>query len=311
MKKPKVAVSACLLGQNVRYNGGNTFNSYISDILPKYFEIVPFCPEIEMGMGVPRETLRLTRFAKDDIRMIGQKSEKDWTPHAKKIAKTIAASLSDVDGIIFQKKSPSCGAEKVKIFSKGTPNANGVGIFATTFMEMYPIIPHMDSGRLMNNSFKEYFIRQIYAYFFLKNNVNSIKELQDFHKAYKFIIMEHHPGQVSILGRLCANSDKKAFEPIKKSYQKEFFSTMEMKASMGRKVNVFMHLIGYVKENLTSTEKEEFNSLVEEYKKGITTYQVVWTLLRHYIKKYDVKYLMDHIYFNPDCSELGLLKYKV
>jgi uncharacterized protein YbbK (DUF523 family)/uncharacterized protein YbgA (DUF1722 family) len=310
MKKPKIAVSACLLGQNVRYNGGNTYDKYISDILPKYFEIVPFCPEVEMGMGVPRESVRLTRFSKDDIRMIGIKSEKDWTPLAKKIAKTITESLYDVDGIIFQKKSPSCGVEKVKIYSKGVPNAAGMGIFAETFTKRFPTIPHMDSGRLINNTFKEYFIRQIYAYFFLKSEVTSTKKLQDFHKSYKYIIMEHHPGQVAKLGKICANSEKKSFDKIKDSYKKEFFSTMNIKTTKARKVNVFMHLLGYFKDNLSTREKKRFLDLIDDYKKGTTTYLVVWTMLKHYVEKYQVKYLMDHIYFNPDCSELGLLQYK-
>ena len=178
-------------------------------------------------------------------------------------------------------------------------------------MKMYPSIPHMDSGRLINNTFKEYFIRQIYAYFFLRNEVNSVKGLQDFHKSYKYIIMEHHPGQVSKLGRISANSNKKDFEKIKKSYEREFFITMDMKASTARKVNVFMHLLGYFKNQLSTKEKDRFLALIEDYKKGTTSYLVVWTMLKHYVEKYQIKYLMDHIYFNPDCAELGLLQYKV
>ena len=122
--------------------------------------------------------------------------------------------------------------------------------------------------------------------------------------------MEHHPGQVAKLGKICANSEKSSFDKIKKSYEKEFFSTMELRPTKARKINVFMHLMGYFKDNISTDEKKRFLDLLDDYKKGTTTYLVVWSMLKHYVEKYQIKYLMDHIYFNPDCSELGLLQYK-
>jgi len=159
MKKPKIAVSACLLGKKVRYNGEDTKDLFVSDILPKYFKIVPFCPELEMGLGVPREPVNLI-LIKGKIKMIGIQTGKDYTIQAKKIGKIIAESLSDVDGIIFQKKSPSCGSEKVKIYVNSIPKRTGVGIFAEIFLKMYPEVPYLDS---LNLNKGERFMEQVFS----------------------------------------------------------------------------------------------------------------------------------------------------
>lgn len=160
MKKPKIAVSACLLGKKVRYNGKDTKDHFVSDILPGYFEIIPFCPEVEMGMGVPREPVNLIN-SKDTLKLIGAKTGKDYTSIARRIGKIITDSLAGVDGIIFQKKSPSCGAEKVEIYLNGIPKRVGTGIFAEIFMNSFPDVPYLDSAKLTSLKSREQFIDQV------------------------------------------------------------------------------------------------------------------------------------------------------
>jgi len=160
MKKPKIAVSACLLGKKVRYNGKDTKDQFVSEILPRYFEIIPFCPEVEMGMGIPREPVNLISF-KGSIKMIGTRTGKDYTLIARRIGKIMADSLTDVDGIIFQKKSPSCGAEKVKIYTNGVPKRVGTGIFAEIFINQFPDVPYLDSAKLTSFKSSERFIDQV------------------------------------------------------------------------------------------------------------------------------------------------------
>ncbi len=308
MKKPKVAVSACLLGKKVRHDGGDKHDNYIIDVLSKFLDLVPFCPEVEMGMGVPREPIH---FEMDggEKKLVGVNSKKDYTSLSKRISMEISKSLQDVDGIILMKKSPSCGLEKVKIYNKGIPNSNGKGVFAETFVNNYPLIPHIDSGRLINNELKELFIRKIYSYYFFKS-VKSVKDLQKFHREHKYIIMEHSHEGVAVLGRIAAGTQKKPFPQIKEDYQKEFSRILDLSSTRKKKCNVFMHLMGYLKVFLNKKEKNNFLKLIEEYKAKKTNYVSVWTLLKHYIEKYDVKYLKEHIFFNPISYELGLLQFK-
>lgn len=309
MKKPKIAVSACLLGKKVRHDGGDKHDNYIIDVLSKFVELVPFCPEVEMGLGVPREPIRFI-LDNQEKKLVGTKSEIDYTALGKKISLEIAKSLYDVDGIILMKKSPSCGLEKVKIYHKGVPQESGMGVFAQTFIENYPSIPHIDSGRLMNNALKEQFIRGVYSYFIFKTTVNSVKDLQNFHKAHKYIIMEHQPAKVGELGKIAAESKGIPFSKTKQAYHDEFFKTINIRTTKSKKCNVFQHLMGYLKNHLNAKEKQNFIKLIEDYKSGKTNYVSVWTMLRHYIEKYDVTYLRDHVYFNPISYELGLLQYK-
>jgi uncharacterized protein YbbK (DUF523 family)/uncharacterized protein YbgA (DUF1722 family) len=309
MRKPKVAVSACLLGKKVRHDGGDKHDNYIIDILSKFVELVPFCPEVEMGLGVPREPIRFV-LENNEKKLVGTKSEVDFTSLGKRIAKEIAISLYDVDGIILMKKSPSCGLEKVKVYHKGVPQSSGMGIFAQAFIETYPTIPHIDSGRLMNNSLKEHFIRKVFSYFIFKTSVDSVKDLQKFHKEHKYIIMEHQPSKVSVLGKIAADSKGTPFRKTKAAYHEEFFNTLNISATKSKKCNVFFHLLGYLKNYLNAKEKQNFIKLVDDYKAGKTNYVSVWTILKHFIEKYDVAYLKDHVYFNPISYELGLLQYK-
>jgi uncharacterized protein YbgA (DUF1722 family) len=182
---------------------------------------------------------------------------------------------------------------------------DGIGVFAETFIKTYPTIPHIDSGRLMNNSLKEQFIREVYSYYIFKTTVTSVKELQNFHKSHKYIIMEHHPQKVSVLGRIAAESKGTSFAKTKSAYQYEYFKTTKSK-----KCNVFQHLLGYLKDHLNAKEKQNFIKLINDYKVGKTNYVSVWTILKHFIEKYDVSYLKDHVYFNPVSYELGLLQFK-
>ncbi|RLA61577.1 MAG: hypothetical protein DRQ88_00885 [Epsilonproteobacteria bacterium] len=162
MRKPKIAVSACLLGQKVRYDGGDTKNHFVANILPKYFDIVTFCPEVEMGMGVPREPVNLIS-STGTIKMIGTRTDEDFTLLARRIGGIITNSLADVDGIIFQKKSPSCGAEKVKIYRNGVLKKMGTGIFAGIFMKQNPDVPYLDSSDLTSFKNREWFIHQVFS----------------------------------------------------------------------------------------------------------------------------------------------------
>lgn len=309
MKKPKLAVSACLLGKKVRHDGGDKHDYYILDVLSKFVDLVPFCPEVEMGLGVPREPIRFV-LENNEKKLVGTKSEIDYTSLGKKIALEISKSLWDVDGIILMKKSPSCGLEKVKIYHKGVPQNSGMGVFAETFIETYPTIPHIDSGRLVNNSLKEQFIRQVYSYYIFKTTVESVKDLQNFHKSHKYIIMEHQPAKVAVLGKIAAESKGIQFSKTKQAYHEEFFKTLNIRTTKSKKCNVFYHLMGYLKNHLNAKEKQNFIKLIEDYKKGKTNYVSVWTILKHFIEKYNITYLMDHVYFNPISYELGLLQFK-
>ena len=312
MNKPVIIISSCLLGNNVRYDGGNTHDQWITEKLPTYFALKPICPELKMGMGVPRESVNLILMPDGTTKMLGSKSKIDHTSNAELTAKLIIAEdLEGVSGVILQKKSPSCGIERVKLYNqKFEPlftmksTEKNRGIFAQELISAHPLMPKIDSGRLYDELERENFLRKVMCYYRFQQLDKSMKALQDFHARYKFIIMEYHQNLLKKLGNIAANSDKKAANIVYNQYAECLFLGMNKIPTKKSRTNVFYHLIGFFKHELEANEKIIIHQMIDDYNKGILPYMVPFKMLELLIVKHQQYYLKNHYYLDQYPKEL-------
>jgi uncharacterized protein YbgA (DUF1722 family)/uncharacterized protein YbbK (DUF523 family) len=312
--KPTIAISACVLGDPVRYNGGHSEDRWITRQLSKYVNFKSFCPEVTMGLGTPREEIQLY-YKKDDRKNVFLRSKsdsKDLTELAQNAYKEIDKDLenSTINGFVMMRKSPSCGHYNVKTVSEDDsgPVVHSQGLYASYLESRHPETPFIDSGKIKNTHLREQFIKNVFAHHRLLNVESNITSLQLFHQRYKYIIMEHSHSNVSKLGQIAANSNNRVFGEVYKEYKTLFLATLIIEPNVNTRSNVFLHLMGYLKKQLSADEKEEILNLFDEYKEGIHSIAVPINLLKIYIKTYNVEYLVDQYYFNPYPKEIKLLK---
>ncbi len=311
MEKIRLGISRCLLGYNVRYDGGHRLDHYLTDTIGKYVDWIDICPEVDCGLPVPREAMRLVGDPKSP-RLVTIKTNIDYTEKMLNWSKKILPKLSEqsLSGFIFKSGSPSSGLQNVRIYNKkGIPTRNGVGIFAREFVKYFPLLPVEDDGRLHNLQIRENFFEHIFVYNrwqeFLQND-KSIDGLVKFHTAHKLLIMSHSQKHLSLLGKLVANAKSYDKRYVFNEYIKILTEGIKKISTQKNHINIFLHIIGYFKKQLSSEEKKEFLEIVEQYRKNYVPILVPITILRHYINKYDNKYLKQQYYLNPHPAELML-----
>lgn len=300
------------MGNNVRYDGQNTKDSWLTDQLGKHFELMPVCPELNMGMGVPREPVNLILDKNGKIQMISIKTKINYTEKAFDISQQIANEYANqIYGIILQKKSPSCGIERVKLYNENDEQMFNLknteknrGLFASFMLQHFPNIPAIDSGRLYDDGEKENFLRQVMCYFRFKQLDGSIKSLQDFHARYKFVIMEHHQDAMRKLGNIAANSKNVLAAEVYTHYENLLFSTLKKLPSVKSRTNVFYHLIGFFKNELEASEKNVIHQMIADYNQGLVPYLVPKKMLEYLINKHQQYYLKNHYYLDQFPKEL-------
>jgi uncharacterized protein YbgA (DUF1722 family)/uncharacterized protein YbbK (DUF523 family) len=311
MEKIRLGISACLLGENVRYDGGHKLDRFLTDTLGQYVEYVPICPEVECGLGVPRESMHLEGDP-DSPRLITSRTNRDMTECMVSWAKRRVVEIEEEDlcGFIFKSDSPSSGMERVKVYNeKGMPVKKGNGLFARIFMEHFPLLPVEDEGRLHDLKLRENFIERIFT---LKRwrEVITKKESRgnvvDFHTKHKLLILSHSPKHYQTMGKLVARAKELSLREFYQQYQTLLMESFYLKTSPRKNVNVLQHMMGYFKEQLSADEKKELLEVIEVYRKGDTPLIVLTTLIQHYVRKYDQPYLKEQIYLNPHPLELQL-----
>ena len=307
----KVGISACLLGQLVRYDSGHKRDRYSTDVLSDYFQFVSVCPEVEVGMGVPRESVRLVGTA-ENTRMVGNKSGEDWTERVVKFNEKRARQLEkeNLSGFILKKDSPSCGMERVKVYGeKGMAEKKAVGMWPRALKERFPLLPIEEEGRLNDPHLRENFIVRVFAYHRLQNLFNdkySRGKMVRFHTEHKLLLMSHSPKHYKLLGKLVADVKKYSAAEMREKYSAMFMEALGYKTTTKKNVNVLYHILGYLKKQLASTEKQEIMRVIEDYYNEITPLVVPLTLLRHYVIIHNIEYIKDQIYLTPHPKELML-----
>jgi uncharacterized protein YbgA (DUF1722 family)/uncharacterized protein YbbK (DUF523 family) len=306
----KIGISSCLLGESVRFDSGHKKNSYITGVLKDYFEFVPFCPEVEIGLGVPREPIRLIS-SENGTRCVGTKnSELDVTDRLNDIAEKQQSWHSDLCGYILKKDSPSCGMERVKIYSEKMPSRKGVGIYANRLIENFPYLPVEEEGRLEDAHLRENFIQRVYVYSRWKVMLSqpiTITDLQEFHAQHKYIFMSHNQTKARVLGALLANTEKGDIAVLADKYLENMMQTLKTIATRKNHVNTLQHIQGYLRKDLDAEDKAELTTVIEEYRAGLLPLIVPITLLRHHFRKFPNDYITQSYYMAPHPGELMLL----
>ncbi len=307
----RIGISACLLGRKVRYDGGHKLDRYLSETLGRYVEYVPVCPEVECGLGTPREAMHLEGGPLAP-RLMTIRSRLDLTEQMKAWASRRVRELEKegLCGFIFKKDSPSSGMEHVRVYNdKGVPARSGRGLFAAAFMDRFPTLPVEDEGRLNDPDLRENFIERIFTYGrwrAAKARGMTPANLVDFHTRHKLLVMAHSPREVNVLGRLVASLAERTPAEAWAEYESTLMRGLKLRATQKKNANVLSHVMGYFRRNLTSDEKQELVELIEVYRKGNVPLIVPVTLLNHYVRKYGEPYLQKQVYLNPHPLELKL-----
>jgi len=307
----KLGISTCLLGDNVRYDGGHKLDRFLTDTLGRYVEYVPVCPEVECGFGIPRESLRLVG-SPNAPRLVTSRTNEDHTERMMTWARKRVVELEkeELCGFIFKSNSPSSGMERVRVYNEqGMPVKKGVGLFARTFMEHFPLIPAEEEGRLHDPKLRENFIERIFVFRRWRQLLLQPKargRLVDFHTKHKLLILSHSPKHYQMMGKLVAEAKRKPINEIYDTYQELVMGALILKTTTKKNTNVLHHMMGYFKKQLSADEKQELIEIIDRYRQEYVPLIVPITLMNHYVRKYDQPYLKEQYYLNPHPAELRL-----
>ncbi|EEY99831.1 DUF523 and DUF1722 domain-containing protein [Vibrio sp. RC586] len=307
----KIGISACLLGAKVRFDGGHKISHFVTDELARYAEFVSVCPEMGMGLPVPRATLRLISESERIALVETKDGTRDHTEGLERYSQQKIAELqtSDLCGYIVCAKSPSCGMERVKVYKQHGTEKEGVGIYTRILMEKMPWLPVEEDGRLNDPVLRENFITRLYClhdFHLSMGELPSAKKVVDFHSRYKLSLMAHHPESYRALGKLVANVKQYPLDTFIQEYRLGLMQALAHRASRKNNTNVLMHLQGYFKRSLNKLQKAELSQVIESYRLGELPLLAPLTLLKHYLALYPDGYLDQQRYLNPYPSELKL-----
>ncbi len=308
---PKVGISACLLGHEVRYDGGHKRDRFLTELLSPHVEFVALCPETGIGLGTPRPPIRLVGEPDRPLLVGVQDQSLDLTEKMVDYAKSQLKTLPPLCGYVLKKDSPSCGMERVKVYAASGNGAvrKGSGIFARILMAHHPLLPVEEEGRLNDAVLRENFVNRIYVYqrwlALLESGVTAAN-LIEFHSAHKYLLMAHSQAAYKRMGRMLSDlSGSRAIEVLDE-YGRELMTALKRRANRKHHVNVLQHILGYLKQKIDGTDKAELVASIESYRRGETPLIVPITLLRHYFRKYPDNYMEKQYYLAPHPARLGL-----
>jgi uncharacterized protein YbbK (DUF523 family)/uncharacterized protein YbgA (DUF1722 family) len=312
----RVGVSSCLLGAPVRFDGGHKKDPFLVAELGQHVEWVPVCPELEVGMGVPREAVRLVRPSVGPkvggLRMVGVQSGRDWTDAMHSYSRERVAALErlELSGYILKSKSPSCGMERVKVYGpKGTAVKEGSGLYATALIERFPLLPVEEEGRLNDPVLRENFIERVFCYhrwLLFRKERFTVGRLVELHRRHKFLILAHSDAHLRRLGRIVAGAKGRPADHVTAEYARAFFEALEKKPTVRTHVNVLQHILGFFKEKLDAGDRKELLDSIESYRRGRVPRLVPQTLILHHLRRCGIPYIEDQYYLSPHPKELVL-----
>ncbi len=315
----RLGVSSCLLGNEVRYNGGHARNAFVVDVLGRWFEWVPVCPEVEIGMGIPRPTVRLESGGDGDARMVCPSTGVDFTRRMTSYSRKRVRELmrEDLDGYILKRGSPSCGTGRIKVWGKKKiERSDGVGLFADALMDRWPTLPIEEEGRLNDAAIRENFIERV----FCRNRWRNLagrgftrRRLVAFHAAHEMLLRSHSEAGYRRMGRIVARTAGAG--RVKDSelfilYENELAAVMRTRATVKKHKNVLGLAMGYLERALDPAGKREILTAIADYSAGFLPLVVPLTLLRFNIRRHGVEGLAGQLYFDPHPKEL-MMRYHV
>ncbi|WPP00675.1 DUF523 and DUF1722 domain-containing protein [Pseudomonas sp. HR96] len=309
--KPRLAISACLMGDEVRYNAGHKQSLLCRNALAEHFDFIRVCPEVAIGLGIPREPIRLVG-EPNQPRAVGTvHAERDVTDALAQYGAHMAGQLDDICGYIFMQKSPSCGLERVKVYrDNGAPQADGGrGIYAQAFCAAYPDLPVEEEGRLNDPVLRENFLVRVFAYADwqrVRAAGLSRRALTEFHARYKYQLMANNPPQYKVLGKMLGSMGEADANDVGPRYFSQLMAALKRCATRGTHSNVLLHLSGYLKQHIGPADKQEMLQLIDQYRQGIVPLVVPLTLLKHLFRLHPDPYIAQQVYLQPHPENLSL-----
>ena len=304
-----VGISSCLLGEQVRFNGGHKFDRFINKRLSRFFEFRPYCPEVAIGLGVPREPIRQVK-TDQGIRIQGTKDQTvDVTDKLHRYGDRVAGKSKALCGYIFKASSPSCGMERVKTYNtKGLPmKSDGVGAFADRIIQAFPNLPVEEEGRLNDPGLRENFIERVFIYYRWKRIATgrlTAARLVDFHTRHKLIVMAHNQAAYRRLGQMVAQAGKGNVMQVATDYEDGLMTAMKRQATRKSHTNVLQHIQGYFSKQLSDEDRAEMTRLIEEFRQGLVPLVAPLTLIRHHLRHHPNEWVMQQTYLEPYPPEL-------
>ncbi len=308
----RLGVSTCLMGENVRYDGGHKRDPFLIETLGQFVEWVPVCPEVEIGLPIPREAMHL-QGDPDAPRLVTIRTGKDYTERMRTWARERLDELAEANlhGFVFKSRSPSSGLYRVKVYDQhGMPSRVGTGIFPSEVMRRFPLLPLEEDGRLHDMGLRENFIERLFVYYrwtCMLQERPAPGGLVAFHTAHKLTMMAHSPQHYQKMGRLVADAGTLPWPELRSRYGQLLMEGLEVMATTGRHVNVLQHLMGFLKEFLSKDDKAELLGLISDYQDGLVPLIVPLTLLKHHLSRYPVAHWVhQQVYLKPYPKELML-----
>ncbi|MCA9729841.1 MAG: DUF1722 domain-containing protein [Candidatus Eisenbacteria bacterium] len=307
-----VGVSSCLLGQEVRFDGGHKKNDFVTATLAPFVRWIPVCPELEVGMGIPREALRLVR-AEETIRLEANRSGRDWTDAMERFSGTRVEALraERLRGFVLKKGSPTCGLERVRVYAESGQSClrEGRGLWAQALARSFPHLPLEEEGRLQDPRLRENFVTRIFAHdrwLRLRKTQPGPGDLVAFHTAHKMLLLAHSPRHYRELGPLVAQAGRASLPELLDRYEETFMAALSQLSTRGRHCNVLQHLIGYLEDDLPQQDRDELHRTLAEYRAGWVPLVTPLVLLRSYLKRLDHRWIEAQHYLDPYPRVLGL-----
>ena len=307
----RIGISSCLLGEKVRFDGGHKRDAYIVNTLGPFFQWVPVCPEMDLGLGTPRESLRLVG-TPEAPHLVATRSQQDYTAAMQQYAAERLTALAQLGlhGYILKKDSPSCGMERVRVYRQdGTVQRQGRGLFATAFMQRLPLLPVEEEGRLQDMHLRENFITRVFAYYRWSEFVAvppTPQTLIHFHTQHKLTLLAHSRPHYQALGHLVARAGELPMSELTHAYGRTFMEGLKIKATPRKHANVLYHLLGHLKRFLNADDKAELGAYIEAYRQGRVPLVVPLTLFKHYFRLHPLPWVLEQTYFQPYPAELML-----
>ncbi len=307
----RLGISSCLVGEKVRYDGGHRRDAFLTDVFGPFVEWVPVCPEVEFGMGIPREPIRLVRRG-PAVHLVGERSGTDYTRTMASWVRRRVRQLESFDlcGYVLKKDSPSCGMERVRVYDpNGVPSKTGRGLFADALISRFEGLPVEEEGRLNDARLRENFVERVFAYHRLHALFSgrwTLGRLVAFHTAHRLQLLAHSPADYRELGRLVAEAKKLPRPTLRTTYEAGFMQALSKRATPRRHVNVLHHILSHFRGRLDHEARAELLQLIDDYREGLIPLVVPITLLGHYVRKLGIAHLMGQLYLEPHPKELML-----
>lgn len=305
--KPFVVVSKCITFENVRWNAQIIASDFVEKLKP-FVNFIPVCPEVQIGLSIPRDPLRIVLV--DGVKRLMQPATGlDFTEKMQNFAEFFLSSLREVDGFILKSGSPSSGFKNVKIYptiGKSASIARGPGFFGGAVIEKFPNLAIEDEKRLQNSRIRTHFLTKLYTHASLRRakESNSIKELVKFQSENKLLLTAYNQKELRILGRVVANQENKPFDNLIQIYQTHLFSAFRRPPSIGANINVMMKAMGYFSQQVTKEEKQFFLNTLQKYRTGNIPLSTCLSVLKAWVIRFREEYLMHQTFFEPFPDEL-------